>query len=410
MSTIKFTILKSRQNKTKRHPIVVRVTSGHDQKYIFTGYYCSKDEWDEETETITSEYKLKTPTRNQINTYLIKQKSRAQDIHEQFIKDGITDYTKDQFVSLYSKDDIAKITVFKAFLYRIDELNKAGRVGYSSVFKGVLSVFSTFRNGQDLYLRDLTVDVLQEWITYLKDKRNVADTTVNNYLRTTRTLYLYAINKKWVRTEYYPFRELKVSEFSTETSPRALDNDKLEKLLSGEVYPDLQLAKDIFVFSFFGRGISFIDISLLTSKNIQDGHIIYERKKMARKPVRVAFPIRVELQEILNRYHDAERGYLFPILNIKMHKSEQQKLDRIRKLRKKVNRDLKTIGNQNEVEGLTTYWARHSYASYMFRKGMTPMMIKESLRHKNLKTTELYIKSLGLDAISDFEDQAFINL
>lgn len=410
MSTIKFTILKSRQNKTKRHPIVVRVTSGHDQKYVFTGYYCSKDEWDEETETVTSEYKLKTPSKTQINTYLIKQKSRAQDIHEQFIKDGITDYTKDQFVSVYSKEDRAKTTVFKAFLDRIDELNKLGRVGYSSVFKSVLGVFSSFRKGQDLFLRDLTPDVLKDWVTFLKNDRNVASTTINNYLRTTRTLYLYAINKKWVREEYYPFREFKVSEFSTETSPRALDNEKLEELLTKEVYPDLQLAKDIFVFSFFGRGISFIDIALLTAKNIQDGHIIYERKKMARKPVRVAFPIRVEIQDILDRNHNPESGYLLPILNVKMHKSEQQKLDRIRKVRKKVNRDLKTISKQIGIEGLTTYWARHTYASFMFRKGMSVMMIKESLRHKNLKTTEIYIKSLGLDAIADFEDQVYSDL
>ena len=341
---------------------------------------------------------------------MIKQKARVQEIHEQFMKDGISDYTKNQFVSIYSKEDRAKTTVFKAFLKRIDELNKLGRVGYSNVFKSVLGVFSTFRKGQDLFLRDLTTTVLHDWVTYLKDERKVKDITINNYLRTARTLYLYAINMNWVRKEYYPFHEFKVSEFSTETSPRALDNDKLENLLTKEVYPDLQLAKDIFVFSFFGRGISFIDISLLTQWNLQDGHIIYERKKMARKPVRVSFPIRDEVQDIFDRYHDSERGYLLPILNIKMHKSEQQKLDRIRKVRKKVNRNLKIIGKQIGVDNLTTYWARHTYASFMFRKGMPPMMIKESLRHKNLKTTEIYIKSLGLDEITSFEDRAFNDL
>ena len=132
-------------------------------------------------------------------------------------------------------------------------------------------------------------------------------------------------------------------------------------------------------------------------------------KKMAKKPVRVAFPIRPEIQDILDRYQDNDRGYLFPVLNKKVHISEQQKQDRIKKVRKKVNRDLKTLGSQIGIEGLTTYWARHSYASYMFRKGMSPMMIKESLRHKNLKTTELYIKSLGLDAIEEFEDGVFSN-
>jgi integrase len=176
-----------------------------------------------------------------------------------------------------------------------------------------------------------------------------------------------------------------------------------------EVYPDLQLAKDIFVLSFFGRGISFIDIALLMVRNIQDGNIIYERKKMAKKPVRVTFPIRPEIQDVLRRYRDDKRGYLLPILDVNKHLAEQQKIDRIKKVRKKVNRDLKIIGKQIGVEGLTTYWSRHSYASYMFRKGMPVMMIKESLRHKNFKTTEIYLKSLGLDAITNFEDQAFNN-
>ena len=72
-----------------------------------------------------------------------------------------------------------------------------------------------------------------------------------------------------------------------------------------------------------------------------------------------------------------------------------------------MNKDLKSLGQQLGEENLTTYVARHSYASYMFQKGMSPMMIKDSLKHKNLKTTEIYIKSLGLDAINDFEEKVF---
>ena len=252
--------------------------------------------------------------------------------------------------------------------------------------------------------------MLEEWISYLKDERGVADITINNYLRTTRTLFLYAIKRGWVRSEYYPFRDIKVNEFSTETSPRALDDLNLEKLIKLETYPDLQLAKDIFIFSFFGRGISFIDMVHLTYKNIQDGNIIYERRKLAKRPVRVIFPIRKEIEQILQRYHNPERGYLLPILDVNKHITQRQKLDRIHKVRGQINRDMKIIGRQLGIENLTSYWARHTYASFMFRKGMPVMMIKESLRHKNLKTTEIYLKSLGLDAIADFEDQIYNEL
>jgi site-specific recombinase XerD len=410
MSTVKFTILTDRKNKTGRYPIALRITTGNYRKYVLTGYHCLKDEWDEETETVTSNYSLKTPSRSFINAYLTKYKTKVQDVHDQLVKDGISDYSPDQFLNIYGEKIKVRKTVFKTFSSRIDELNESGRVGYASVFKNVLGVFKTYRKNQDLFLRDLTPYVLNDWVTYLKNERDVTDITINNYLRTTRTLYLYAIKKGWVRRETYPFHEFKVSEFGTETSPRALNNDKLEELLNKKVFPDLQLARDIFVFSFFGRGISFIDIALLTEKNIQDGLIIYERKKMAKKPVRVVFPIRSEILDIINRYKNLERGYLLPILNKNIHKTEKQKLDRISKVRKKVNRDLKILGKQSGVEGLTTYWARHSYASYMFRKGMPVMMIKESLRHKNLKTTEIYLKSLGLDAISNFEDDVYSNM
>jgi site-specific recombinase XerD len=410
MSTVKFDILKDRHNKSGRHPIVLRITTGTYRKYIFTGYYCSKDEWDEETETVSSLYSLESPGKAQINSYLVKYKAKVLEIHDQFIKDGLSDYTPEQFINALGRRSRGRITVFTAFTERIEELRSAGREGYSGVFKNVLSAFKTFREDKDLFLSDLTPKVLEGWISFLKEKRGVIDNTINHYLRTTRTLYLYAIKRGWVRSEFYPFREIKVSEFSTETSPRALDDDKLAELLKLETYPELQLAKDIFVFSFFGRGISFIDIVLLTQKNIQDGNIIYERKKLAKKPVRVIFPIRREIEEILQRYHNPERGYLLPVLDENKHITQQQKLDRIHKVRAQVNRDLKIIGSQLQIEGLTSYWARHTYASFMFRRGMPVMMVKESLKHKSMKTTEIYLKSLGLDAIADFEDQVYNEL
>ncbi len=405
MSTVKFTILTDRKNKTGRHPIVLRITSGNYRKYISTGFNSRKDEWDDETETVMTNYSVKTPTRTQINYYLLKYRAKVQDIHDQFVKDGIPDYTPEQFIKIYKKGQKTKMTVFRAFLERIGELKRSGRIGNAEVYQTSYLAFKSWRK-TDLQIRDLTPEILEKWADHLRTK-DIKDTTISFYMRTVRALYRYSISKKWVREEYYPFREFKVSEFSTETSPRALDSDKLMKLLTMDVYPDLQLARDVFVFSFYGRGISFIDIALLTEKTIQDNQINYERKKLAKKPVRVTFPIRSEIQNILDRYQDHERGYLLPILNKKTHISEQQKQDRIKKVRRKVNKDLKILGNQVGVNGLTTYWARHSYASYMFRKGMSPMMIKESLRHKNLKTTELYIKSLGLDAIAEFEDQVF---
>ncbi len=405
MSTVKFICHSSKKRKDGRHPISLRITSGNFRKYIATGYYCHTDEWDEENESLNREYRLKKPSRTFINIYLLKNRAKAEEIHEQFKKDGLSDYSSDQFLKLYSDTDKNRITTFTAFDRRIAELVHTGRIGNAEMYK---TTFQAFRKwiGKDLLLRDINKDLLENWTKGLKDD-GAKDTTISAYLRTLRALYNYSIQKRWIRPEYYPFRDFKLSQFSTETSPRALDSEKLEEFLTMSVYPDQQLARDIFVFSFYGRGINFIDIALLTKKNIQNHQIIYERKKLSKNPVRVTFPIRPEVQDIMDRYMDENRSYLLPVLDRKIHKTEQQKKDRIKKVRRKVNKDLNSLGKLIGEDNLTTYVARHSYASYMFQKGMYPMMIKESLMHKNFKTTEIYLKSLGLDAINAFEDKVF---
>jgi site-specific recombinase XerD len=100
--------------------------------------------------------------------------------------------------------------------------------------------------------------------------------------------------------------------------------------------------------------------------------------------VRVIFPVRKEIEDILQRYRDPGRGYLLPILDENIHITGQQQLDRIHKVRGQVNTNLKIIGRQLDVEGLTSYWARHTYASYMFRQGMpvtVEVMDFSSARH-----------------------------
>ena len=408
MSTVKFICHTSRKRKDGRHPISLRITSGNFRKYIATSYYCHSYEWDEENESLNREYCLKKPSRTFINTYLLKNRAKAEEIHEQLKKDGSHDYSADQFLKMYSDTDKTKITSFTAFERRIEELSRTGRIGNAEMYK---TAFQAFRKwtGKDILLRDIDKDLLENWSKELRDD-GTKDTTISAYLRTLRALYNYSIQKRWIRPEYYPFRDFKLSQFSTETTPRALDSEKLEEFLTLSVYPDQQFAKDIFVFSFYGRGINFIDIALLTKKNIKNHQIVYERKKLSKNPVRVTFPIRPEVQEIIDRYTDESGGYLFPVLDKKVHNTEQQKKDRIKKVRRKVNKDLNSLGKLIGEENLTSYVSRHSYASYMYHKGMSPMMIKESLMHKNFKTTEIYLKSLGLDAINDFEEKVYSNL
>jgi site-specific recombinase XerD len=126
---------------------------------------------------------------------LIKQKAKVQEIHEQFIKDGIADYTTEQFIKIYDKTQKTKITVFNAFLERIDELRRSDRIGNADAYQTSYLAFKSWRK-TDLQLRDLTPEILEKWTENLR-ARDIKDTSISFYLRTLRALYRYAMNKKW---------------------------------------------------------------------------------------------------------------------------------------------------------------------------------------------------------------------
>jgi len=162
------------------------------------------------------------------------------------------------------------------------------------------------------------------------------------------------------------------------------------------------LAKDLFLFSYFGAGINFSDIALLRFCDLKDGRVCYVRKKTG-KPI--SFPLNDISAKIVEKYASpfgSDSDYIFPILDAAVHKTEQQKRDRIRKTLKKVNRELKTLGEMIGLEmSLTTYVARHTYATVLKRSGVSVALISESLGHSDLSTTQIYLDSFENSQIDE---------
>lgn len=125
----------------------------------------------------------------------------------------------------------------------------------------------------------------------------------------------------------------------------------------------MRLAQDMFIFSYFGAGINFSDIALLQFSDIKDGRVFYIRKKTS-KPIN--FQLNDIAKDIIDKYSDishTEDDYIFPILNRQTHKTAQQQHDRIHKSLRKVNRELRKIGDMIKIDNLTTYMARNTVAS-----------------------------------------------
>lgn len=233
---------------------------------------------------------------------------------------------------------------------------------------------------------------LRRYETWLR-KQGKSENTIGIRFRNIRTIFNLAIDMELVKQEDYPFKKFKVSKLHQETAKRALSKDEILAVIN---YPTegkdfyTRLAVALFTFSYFMGGINFVDMAYLTSRNITEGRLIYNRRKTSKL---INLPLQEVAIRVLKKYEDSSKRYLFPILS-NIHKTEQQKLNRLHKVITKVNKALKAIGEESGIPiKLTTYCARHSYATVLKRAGVATSIISESLGHSSEKITQIYLDS-----------------
>lgn len=162
-----------------------------------------------------------------------------------------------------------------------------------------------------------------------------------------------------------------------------------------------RLAIALFTFSYYSAGINFIDMAMLKHSNIIDGKLCYLRAKTKKQ---IVIPLQEEPMRIISNYssNSAEQSdYIFPILS-SFHKSEVQIANRLHKVLAKVNRALKQIGLELGLPiKLTTYVARHSFATVLKRAGVSTSIISESLGHSSEKITQTYLDSFENSQINE---------
>ena len=163
----------------------------------------------------------------------------------------------------------------------------------------------------------------------------------------------------------------------------------------------LEFSKDIFIFCFFARGMSFIDFAKLKKQNISNGRINYYRSKTQRF---ISIKIEPPMQAIINKYQQKDTDYIFPIFqgNIQEERIYNNAL-------RLYNLHLNQIGKAIRKDiHLTSYVARHSWATIARAENVPIEIISESLGHSNQQTTSIYIKSLN-NIVADSVNKKIIN-
>ncbi len=305
--------------------------------------------------------------------------------------------------------DLKRVTIEDFLTSHITRLRENGKVGNSYAYLNLRTTLQNFY-GKKLNFLFNAVDVafcnkFEAWMR----KNQFEDTTMNYYFRTLRATYNKAVEAKCANREKSPFIEYKLSRFSTKTKKRALSKANVMKILKMDCTgksEKARLAHDVFSFSYYCGGISLVDVANLTPTNIIEGRLIYERQKTHGM---INLVMLDEAKTIIAKYADycEKAGYLFPILDNRVHKTPMQRFNRERKLCHQINKELHKLADELGIkEDVTTYVARHSFATVLKKSGVNIGIISQALGHQDIKTTQVYLSKFDDEQV----DSAMKNL
>lgn len=277
-------------------------------------------------------------------------------------------------------------SIFNYFEIIIQSLKKRGKLGTASSYSSALKSVKSFMNNEDIPIDRMNALFIENYEVFLYS-RNVVANTVSFYMRILRALYNRAIEEDIVAPGN-PFR--KVYTGVDKTVKRALPAWQIRRIRTLDLTrsPHLDYARDIFMLSFYLRGMSFIDMAYLKKNSLKDGFICYSRQKTGRN---LMIEWTKEMQDILNKYGDNATEYLFPILKSR----EDSERERCRQIYRKINRNMKKLAVELGLNmKLTSYVARHSWASIAHANGIPIPVISAGLGHDSERTTKIYLRAL----------------
>ena len=271
----------------------------------------------------------------------------------------------------------------------IAKLIRMGRTGTANGYKSTLNSFMRFRKGQDIMLNAIDSDVIQLYEAHLR-LTNVARNSSSFYMRILRTVYNMAIEQQ-LTPQRTPFAHVYTG--IDKTVKRALSISQIRQLKNADLTdnPAQALARDMFMFSFYTRGMALADMANLTTANLRNGYLVYRRQK-PRQELHVKWePC---MQEIVDRY-PRQSPFLLPLI-----KSEEDKRDQYKLTQQRVNHNLKKLSERLGLpHPLTMSMARHSWASIANSKDIALSVIGEGLGYNSENATRIYLAQIDTSQV-----------
>lgn len=354
-------------------------------RMIATGYRIAESEWNPITGCIIiHDNSLRIDYLQDIKNKTEHDKKRFKRIVKKMIlADSLL--TVETIVEEFQKQT-SEMTLFQYMEKQIERLWRYGQYRTSETYKSALNSFRQFREGVDVYFDEIDSDMLLSYEHHMKAKGLVPN-TISFYMKRIRAVYNSAV-ESGVVDDNKPFSKVFTSSEKTIKRAIPLKYVRILKNMDLSHSKTKSFARDMFLFSFYTRGMSFVDIFYLQKKNLKDGVLTYRRKKTGH-----VLTIRWEdcMQEIVDRYSSPVSPFLISIIK----NPEGNTRTQYRNALIIINNNLKVIGKEMGLSlPLTMYVARHSWASMARDEGIPLSVISEGLGHDSESTTQVYLASL----------------
>jgi len=329
--------------------------------------------------------------------------------------ESLNHFSFEAFESLLYSTDTKKKDVSYYYHIAIEQYRKNEQIGTASSYDLSLKSLLKFNNDKELQFYEITPQWLKDYEKYMievededKNKKKNSLTTVSMYVRALRTIFNNAISEKAINPDLYPFGKRKYNVPTPKGVKKALSKEQLKALFEGQPQtPEQEKAKAFWFFSYFCNGMNTKDIAQLQYKNISGDTLTFYRAKTAKTNSNQA-PVTAYLNSftlnIIEKYGNPDHSpdnYVFSI--IEPTATPENKHNQISNFIRYINQHFIKYAKSLKInDKISTYWARHSFATNAIRNGASMEMISELLAHNNLKTTMGYFAGFESEMKKEF--------
>ena len=364
----------------------------HDRKVrqLLTNYKLFPAEWDERRSMVTA------GQNSERKSFILSIRERIRWDMERLTKigrklaaEGLI-YTADEVIDEFNRY-AHEYSLFNFMESLIARLKQNGKIRTSETYRSTLNSFKKYRKDKDIMLDCITSETMEGYEAWHR-KRGVAPNTISFYTRILRAVYNRAVEDDIIENRN-PFRHVYTGVDKTVKRALPLALIKKIKVLDLSLLPTLDYARDMFLMSFYLRGMSFIDMAFLRKTDLKNRYVTYRRRKTGQQLI---IEWTKEMQMILDKYPENNSDYLLPIIR---NPGTNERCT-YRNAGYNINHNLKRIAEMVGITiPLTLYVARHSWASAAKAKGIPVSVISEGMGHDSEATTQIYLASLDTSAV-----------